>query len=329
MALDILQYLKSIGQLPHGLIDLNSDNVKTKKCVFCGAEGKCYVYYKTRSFVCYKAKCKQAGDFAKYVSKVEGISFKKAKLMVDGVKEYNENSLFNMSPIESPVDERDFLAPVEIPPDFEEINKDHYDAIDYLSNKRGISLSLAQEIGMYVSEKRKRVIFPVEWAGEIVGYIARDYSNEAETKVLNSRGKFRRAMMFNYNRVRNLMPKQVVIVEGAIDAIKCGLDRSVAILGVKMTEDQADLIKDLKPEEIIIFLDAGYLEDSNKIAELFKYTGSKISIVSMPKIYKANGDVLDSGDLTTQQADDIIKKHSTPFHGVSNKQTSLFGKLVK
>lgn len=101
-----------------------------------------------------------------------------------------------------------------------------------------------------------RIIFPLYIEGVIKGFIARSFIPTDESmKVMNSEGNFRANYFWNYDNVKN--SKTIAMAEGISDAVKCGVDRSIALLGTAAAEGQLDLLKKINPEKLIFVLDVG------------------------------------------------------------------------
>lgn len=195
-------------------------------------------------------------------------------------------------------------------PDFSiPINEDHHEAIAYL-NKRGLSLEDAIKADVHVLEITRRdeieakykemglsgdellektniasrfmgrVTFPVRFNGGCFGFVARDYwGRDPLYKVLNSSGPLTSAFVWNYDLAKK--SARLVINEGIFDALKCGIDQSIALLG-KATNEESDrikLIKKLNPDEIVIYLDNGAYDEALILAQMLSKTFNNIKIV--------------------------------------------------
>lgn len=204
-------------------------------------------------------------------------------------------------------------------PDFSvPINEDHHQALAYL-NKRGLSLEDAIKADVHVLELTKReevearykemglsgelflkkvnetsrfmgrVIFPVRFNGGLYGYVARDYwGRDAAYKVMNSAGPLTSAFVWNYDLAKK--SARLVINEGIFDALKCGIDQSIALLGKASNEesDRIKLIKKLNPEEIIIYLDNGAYDEATHLAQMLMKSFKNVKIVVTEPLLNGN-----------------------------------------
>jgi hypothetical protein len=202
------------------------------------------------------------------------------------------------------------LVEIVFPPLTESLNETHSVAWSYLIN-RGMSKEDIQKVDMkiipfenykdysvalqrakYSPEDIKkyikyvnRVIFPVEVEGKLFGYVARDYTNKVpkKYKVMNSEGSFRADVFWNFDRVKD--SETIIICEGFMDAVKTGLDQSIAILGADMSSGQFDLLRKTKAKKIIIALDQGTELKQNAIFdELFLDFPGAIYKIELPEL---------------------------------------------
>lgn len=107
-----------------------------------------------------------------------------------------------------------------------------------------------------------RIMFPLtDITGKIIGYSGRIYNNEDTAKYINTKETpiFKKGeLLYNYHRAKeeSRIKKQVIIVEGFMDVIRCytkDIKNVVATMGTAITKNQAMLIKKLTPDVIICF----------------------------------------------------------------------------
>ncbi|MDE6477333.1 MAG: toprim domain-containing protein, partial [Mycoplasmoidaceae bacterium] len=93
----------------------------------------------------------------------------------------------------------------------------------------------------------------VGFSGRTTGNSSTKYLNTGSTKVF-SKGN----LLFNFNRVRELNDKRVIIVEGFMDAIalyNCGHKNVLATMGVALTDKHLNLLNSLELETVILCFD--------------------------------------------------------------------------
>ena len=118
---------------------------------------------------------------------------------------------------------------------------------------------IIQEEGSIKDTFKDRILFPIHDAkGHAVGFTGRVY----KPKYLNSKENYifkKGNILFNYHRARDAIrtKKEVVIVEGNMDAIRMyvsGIKNTIALMGVSLTKEQIDLIRNLHAT-VILMLD--------------------------------------------------------------------------
>ncbi|MDD2203557.1 MAG: DNA primase [Bacilli bacterium] len=107
-----------------------------------------------------------------------------------------------------------------------------------------------------------RIMFPLcNIDGKTVGFSGRIYNSDDSSKYINSKESqiFKKGhLLYNYHRVKEYVRKegQVIIVEGFIDVIalyKVGIKNVIATMGTAITKEQAQLIRKLSPNVILMF----------------------------------------------------------------------------
>lgn len=108
----------------------------------------------------------------------------------------------------------------------------------------------------------ERIMFPLpNLYGNTVAFSGRIYRSEDSSKYVNSRESeiFKKGdMLFNYHRAKEEIRRErkVIIVEGFMDVIalyKVGIKNVIATMGTAITKEQANLIKRLSKEIILMF----------------------------------------------------------------------------
>jgi hypothetical protein len=157
-------------------------------------------------------------------------------------------------------------------------------------SKLGLPKEQITKVLMYLN----RIIFPLYVEGNIMGYIARDFiGRDSKWKVLNSEGSFRRWFFWNYDKAKD--SDTIVIAEGITDAMKCGLNRAIAVLGTAMTDEQFKLLMTTKAKKIILALDVGTEKSKNHIFdELYLYYPGQIFEVNFPPLLTQKKSLLNS-----------------------------------
>ncbi len=135
---------------------------------------------------------------------------------------------------------------------------------NFLINK-GYSEDLLKIIGLINDDGsydifRNRIMFPIhDHLGQIVGYSGRIYHNEDQAKYVNSKSSliFKKGeILYNYHLAKDEARKNkyVILVEGFMDVIRLssvGINSAVALMGTALTNDQINLLKQLKTKVIV------------------------------------------------------------------------------
>lgn len=107
-----------------------------------------------------------------------------------------------------------------------------------------------------------RIMFPLcDTRGNVVAFSGRRYKDENGSKYINTKETviFKKGdNLYNYHRAREevRIKKEVIVVEGFMDVIRlhtAGIKNVVALMGTAMTKEQANLIKKLSDNVILMF----------------------------------------------------------------------------
>ncbi len=231
-------------------------------------------------------------------------------------EEKDEPLVFNLGGLMKNKPKEDLLPELKIAPEFVLLTKEHQKAYSYLI-KRGYTENDIQSLKLLIlpfetfneawktvenrlkteglaGEKLKnavkeivrcheRIMFPLYVDDKIVGYVARDFTGQKQPKVLNSSGNFRSFSVWNFDNAKNSV--ELVVCEGNSSAVKCGIDRSVALLGKVMTPGQVKLLRKTKAQKIIICLDVGTDKEVDNIYKnLSIHYPGKIYYIDFPNV---------------------------------------------
>jgi len=295
------------------------------KCFNCGRSKKLYINKQSGMYNCFR--CSIKGNPVSLVMKIADLNLKKALEICYGItdekinatkkiEEENWEELFQVSGTKSRQSKNEPPeGPIPLREDFEKISEKDLEYWGYLK-KRGLTDDMIKKIPIYVWKNGKRVVFTIETENQIMGYMARDITGTQQPKTLNSRGKFRSFNFWNYDNVKN--SDTIIVCEGIFSAIKCGIDRTIALLGKTLAEGQLQLLTKTKAKKIIICLDVDTDEDQLKMYEaLSVYYPGNIYKISLPPIV----------DLKKEFSDKIItelnKKFKTSVKFFKNSEFEL------
>ena len=269
--------------------ETSSGELLLDKCYNCGRSKKLYVHNESGAFICFR--CNEKGGPVKLLSKCINISFKESFKILFGVAapervtdDLDDELSVMISGIIKGKSRSTQEKPSEIirPYYMSDLKETDLEPINYLKS-RGLTDDVIKKLKLWHWKQGKRFVFPVVVNGNLLGYLARDYTDKQIPKVLNSKGNFRSFSLWNHDNV--IGSETLVICEGAISAIKCGIYRSIALLGKVATSGQIDLIKKLNPKRIVICLDIGTEEEQYKLfQQLCLYFPGRIYSIKFPKI---------------------------------------------
>ncbi len=192
-----------------------------------------------------------------------------------------------------------------------------------LSNKYEIKdliesgLVIKNESGMF-DAYQNRIMFPLwDLEGRIVGYSGRIYDTTEGSKYINSKESkiFKKGeLLYNYHKSRDIVREldTVFVMEGFMDVIasyKVGVKNTVAMMGTAVTKIQANLIKRMANNIVLLFDgdDAGAKATMRSIDEL-------LSIGVTPKVVRLE-DNLDPDEYINKYGKDaFINKINNPIN---------------
>lgn len=140
---------------------------------------------------------------------------------------------------------------------------------------------------------RDRITIPIKNAnGEVVGFCGRDFGNQFDTKYLYTKTADetlpdlkKSATLYNIENIDNV--DSVYLVEGFFDVFaleKQNIDNALALMGVAITPQQLQLLKDKGIETVNLSLDndnAGKM-NTPEVAKQLANFGFKVNIMSIP-----------------------------------------------
>lgn len=131
--------------------------------------------------------------------------------------------------------------------------------------------------------------YVVGFSGRTTGNSSTKYLNTGSTKVF-SKGN----LLFNFNRVRELNDKRVIIVEGFMDAIalyNCGHKNVLATMGVALTDKHLNLLNSLELDTVILCFDNDNAGQLATIENGRKLMSNGFNVYVIGKYDKQNKDV--------------------------------------
>ena len=149
---------------------------------------------------------------------------------------------------------------------------------DYLEQERGVSIALAKRYGLRYCPPTRRVIFPVEVHGRLLGWQARsviktefyDESGELHTipKILGNTDLKRELTVMFGDRLK--YSEHAVVCEGPLDAIKADLcGGNIATMGKSISAAQIEIILNSGVSKVYLALDPDAASDMERLCQAF------------------------------------------------------------
>lgn len=248
------------------------------------------------TFYCYR--CQWAGTLVHLVSKIAKSPMETTMQLLKGTPldplEHLDLHLAYESYEPDMVDE-DTIRVVEMPYGYEPIEEPH----PYLE-ERGIPWEYARKNDWGIGAAgytKDRLIVPFYMGGEIVFWQARatwESDDKKFRKVLNPKGVSARSVLFNYDTAKN--HEEIILVEGFVDAVKCGPD-AMAVNGKVIHPQQIEWLSQTGAKSLILAFDEDAWTDETpkkpcsvkRSTDLLRAYGFKVRACRIP-------DNMDPGD---------------------------------
>ncbi|NDD84294.1 hypothetical protein EBZ38_08495 [bacterium] len=250
------------------------------KCPRCQKKDKLYIRKADGRFVCWV--CAETSDFkgrAEFaLTELTDIPISEIrKILYDGVIPVETHLNVQLGDF-GEEDAGEYYVSLPWPLDYYPIEHPHSSrGLQYLQ-ERGISLELAQKYGLRYCPTERRVVFPVEVGGVLLGWQNRTvlpttmYNEDGQKisvpKSLTSKSLAKGKHLMFQDKL--LGSDHAIICEGPIDAIKADLcGGNVATLGKMVSEEQIEIIKKSNVSKIYIALDRDAFVEAEKLKGAF------------------------------------------------------------
>jgi len=280
-------------------------------CPYCGeAKFHCGINPSKGLFNCWK--CSEKGNIVRLVAKIKNISFIEAKEIINPTSELKKileerNKVVEESEI---ISNKDFKLPehtYRFDKD-DKINMWQEVALNFLKEKYDLNWDDIEQANLcycVYGRYKNSIIIPFYLHGKMVNFISRSWDKNAKKRYDNCPNEESlvntKKMIYNYDNVKG--KQQIIVVEGCFDAIKTGLDRTVALCGTEITQEQRNTLIGLKAEELIILFDNDphLTSTSKKSQDLADYLSPfcKTKVIKLP-----HGK--DPGDMSRDEIDNLI-----------------------
>lgn len=283
-------------------------------CPKCSKKDKLYIRKsdgRFRCFYCYQ----NIGFFGRAdyaLSELTGIDRKYISTVLFGTDEAAFSLLMDVQFREDGDDREieDEVLETQFPYDYYPIDHSYsVRGLEYLQG-RGVTLDIAKQYGIRYAPTERRVVFPIESDGALLGWQGRlvidtkyeDENGEIQqaVKAKNSPGLKRERLVMFGDRVKD---DQIILCEGPVSAIKCHLCGSgnIATMGKGVSRKQIELIKNSGVKKLYLALDPdAATETGNLVKELI---GDMEIYHMLPP-----GEDSDLGDMTYEEVRELYLK---------------------
>ena len=228
---------------------------------------------------------------------------------------YNSDSIILPERLESKLDtiipyfqpSTNSLIDVKLPRDFLLLmypDDKNIPALEYCADRGFLNEKVFESLHIGYSENYRRLIFPVFWSGQLVGWQGRDITGEQAPKYYITKGMPKKKIIYNYENIKDA--ESIILVEGIIDLIKCLDHNPTCLFGKTISDEQINILlsnfSNLK--EIIIAIDPEEDEDREILYEkLSPFFDIKVCILP---------EGTDPGDMSFEKMNDYLIE-SKPF----------------
>ncbi len=281
-------------------------------CPFCG-EDRYHLGINVEKdiFACWK--CSAKGNIAKLLSKLLGISYTEAKEIVNpqsDLKKVLEGREKKNIKIEEKVKKNKILKLPEHSYPFRQDKSNIWQEAALIFLKKYnlkwehiLDAKLSYCIG---GKYKNTILIPIYYKNQLVNFICRVWDKNSSKRYLNCpNGESlynTKTLLYNYDNIK-IGQDKLLIVEGAFDCMKAGLDRTVALCGTEITQEQRNLIIGLKTKEVLILFDNDphLTSTSKKAQDLADYLSAFVEtrVIRLP-----NGK--DPGEMERGEIDNLI-----------------------
>ncbi len=283
-------------------------------CVFCG-EGGYHLGINPTKKLWHCWICGGKGDYVKLISKLLNISYIEAKSIVNpqnDLKKALEDRKNKVTMIEKPKEIKEFKLPPYTKPFLKDsTNMWQKVALKFLFEKYSLTWDAILESDLhycYFGDKYKNcIIIPIYQNNKLVNYVGRTWGKNSKKRYINSSNEESlvktKSLLYNYDSMK-IGQNLIVVVEGVFDCIKVGLCRAVATLGSEISQEQINLLVELKPKKLIVLADndIGNPNTVKKAQKICDYLSPFMQTKCIEIPYAGK----DPADLTREEIDKLI-----------------------
>ena len=293
-----------------------SNSKQMYKCFVCGAAGNVFNFVMDYEKISYYEAVKKVGDKIGLSIDIGKIEQKKDKNPIYDIYELSTKYYQNNLNTSSGKIARNYLKNRNILEDvinhFQIGLSPNNDSLVKLLESKNFPKKILTSSGIALERDNRlydiyknRIMFPLwDLNGNVVGFSGRIYDDSDTSKYVNTMETevFKKGnLLYNYHNAKEIArkEKEIIVVEGFMDVIRLytiGVKNVVATMGTAITNNQANLIRKLSPNIILMFDgdSAGEKATISAIEELEK-TDASIKIVRLEENYDPDEYILNKG----------------------------------
>lgn len=288
-------------------------------CLWCG-EGRFHLSISLKKDVFSCWICGEKGNYEKLLSKLLNISYIEAKQIINPISDLKK-ALEDRDTKHVKVEEIKKIKKFELPAYTKPFIKDSVNIWqeimqDFLIDKYNLAFQDIIDAKLHYcigGKYRNRIIIPIYVKGKLVSFLARSWDKNSNIKYLNCPNEESlinmKKLVYNLDNITK--DQNLIIVEGVFDCIKIKpiFSNVIATLGTEVTQEQKNLIINLKAKNLLILADNDINNSSTKekAKELVDYFSAFTNSKYIEVPFKGK----DPADLTKVELANLISRWYT------------------
>ena len=262
------------------------------RCCFCDDHSNHLgIFYETMCYNCWK--CGASGHLSWLLVKLLDLSIEQAQAMTDTPVDFKKEAVDQIEAIfesaQDEIEEKEWEDAI-LPPFFEPImeSTEFHLLNQYMQGRRKKNGTYGRSIARGTLIKHQcgicragpmmnRLVIPILFDGELIGYQGADLTGRATLKYRTSKTPVKE-YLYNYD---NITGRTMIVTEGVLDCWRVGHD-AVATFGTTLIDEQRQLIIDKNLDTLIWVWDGDAYWKTVKEAAYFRPLFPSVKIAELP-----------------------------------------------